>query len=126
PDQPVTGKREAGPVEPVEAGAPAALVADQAGGFERLQVAGGGRPGMGEQAGNRAGAQLAAGEMQRDQDPPPRRMGESGEDRLIGVGELAFTHDSYLAPMLNMSQPRCINSSIARMTAAGFSTGPKW
>src|SRR5689334_15875166 len=92
PVQPVAGESEAGAGEPVVAAAPAALVADQAGGFERLQVAGGGRPGMGEQAGDRAGAQLAAGEMERDQDSPPRRMRQSGEDRLIGVGDLAFAH----------------------------------
>jgi hypothetical protein len=30
--------------------------------------------------------------VQGDQDPPPRRMGEGGEDRLIGIGMAGFVH----------------------------------
>jgi hypothetical protein len=40
--------------------------------------------------------------MERDQDPPPGRMGESGEDRLIGVGRGDFVHAGYLAQTLNI------------------------
>ena len=98
------GEREARAVEPVEAGAAAAVVADEAGGLEALKVAGGGRPGMGEQAGDRPGAQLAAGEVEGDQDPAPGRMGQSGEDRLIGVGGTGLVHEQYLAQALNISK----------------------
>jgi hypothetical protein len=40
---------------------------------------------VGEQAGNRAGAHVAAGEVEADQDPPSRRVRQRSEDRLIGV-----------------------------------------
>src|SRR5690348_11502133 len=94
PAEPVAGKREPGLVERVDAGAAAARVAHQAGGLERLEVARGGRPGMGEQAGDAPRAQLAAGEVEADQDAAPRRMGKRGEDGFISVrhaNHLAWT-----------------------------------
>lgn len=102
PVQPVPSEREALALQPVEAGAAAAFVTDQARRLEGLEVAGGGRPGMGEQAGNRARAHLAPGEVERDQDPPPRRMRQRGEDRLIGVGGPGLVHKGYLAQTLNI------------------------
>jgi hypothetical protein len=35
--------------------------------------------------------------MEGDQNPPPRRMGKGGENRLIGVGSRGLVHIRYLA-----------------------------
>ena len=50
-------------VEVVNTGAAAAFVANDAGGFENLEVAGGGRPGVAEEARNFAHGQMSAGEI---------------------------------------------------------------
>src|ERR1700710_2209998 len=85
PAEPVAGQREPGLVERVDAGASAALVAQDAGALQRLQMPGRGRPGMGEQAGDRAGAHLAAREVETDQNAPPGGMSEGGKDGFIGI-----------------------------------------
>jgi hypothetical protein len=92
PAEPVAGECEPGLVERVDSGPAAALVAQDSGGLQRLKVSGRRRPGMGEQGGYRAGAHLAAGEIEADQDPAPGGVGEGGEDGFIGIG-----HEPYLA-----------------------------
>jgi len=69
----------------VEAGAAAAFVADDAGGLEDLEMARGGRPGVAEETGDLAGAHLAPGEIQTDQDSAARGVGERREDGVVGV-----------------------------------------
>src|SRR6476469_2722669 len=83
--EPVAGEGERLRLQPVDAAAPAPLGADDPGGFEQLQVPRRRRPGMGEEARDRAGAHLPALEIEADQDPPPRRMGERGEQGLVGI-----------------------------------------
>jgi hypothetical protein len=85
PAKPIARERQAGLGECIDAGSPAAFVAHYAGRFERLEVPRRGRPGMGEQAGNRAGAHLAAGEIEADQDAPPGRVSQCSEDGFISV-----------------------------------------
>ena len=48
-------------------------------------MAGGGRPGVAEEARNLARAHLAVGEIQADQDSAARSVGERGEDGVVGV-----------------------------------------
>src|SRR3569623_718200 len=75
PVEPIAGEGERRRREPVDPAPPPPLGPDHARRLERLEVARRRRPGMGEDAGDRAGAHLASGEVEADQDPPPRRMG---------------------------------------------------
>ena len=79
PAQPALGEAEAGAVQRVDAGAAVAAVGDQARPLERLQMARGGGPRMGEEAGDSTGRHGPAGEVQTGEDPPPRRMGKGFE-----------------------------------------------
>src|SRR4051812_11669601 len=74
PAEPVAREQEFACVEPIDPRPPLPLMAEDPRRLEQLQVAGRGRPGMAEQPGDLARAHRAAGEIEADQDPPPRRM----------------------------------------------------
>src|SRR3569833_159454 len=84
PGEPVAGERDPLRPERVEPRTPLAAMLDQPGGLELLEMPSRRRPGMAEQPGDLAGGQCSAGEVQADQDPAPRRVGEGVEDRSIG------------------------------------------
>ena len=101
PVEPVASERETLRFEMIEPRSPLPFVAHQPCFFELLKVPRRRRPGMGEQPGDLARRHRAAGEIEADQDAPPRRVGEGYEEGFVKVGRIV--HWKYLAQTLNMS-----------------------
>ena len=72
-------------LDPINTAAALPLVTEKTCRLQNLQVARGCRPGLLEDCGNPAGRHGTAIEVDRQQDAPPRRMGQRAEDQFVRI-----------------------------------------